>query len=122
MTEHDKRRRVQERTERRHYHDEQIPVRPWSFADRVWDVVLKLLVPLALAMVANEVRTTITIATHELRLKAIEESRFTDADSQRLRDEILEKSPPQWFRDDVREIKSSVQELVKRVSDLERNK
>jgi len=79
---------------------------------RAWSVLEWGLRVVTLAMAA-------AVLAHEWRLINIESNRFTDQDGHQLEAKILEKLPPQWLREDIRDIKSSLKSFDERLRRIE---
>lgn len=58
---------------------------------------------------------------HESRLDVIESNRFTHHEGIELKKEIMRELPPEWLREDIREIKVLLRELEQRLNALERD-
>lgn len=73
-------------------------------SDRVWDVALKLMVPIVIAACT-------AIILHEVRLTVMESKLFDRNGDPRF--------PPPWLREDLSEIKELLRDQDRRLRDLE---
>ncbi|MCP5059020.1 MAG: hypothetical protein GY937_20135 [bacterium] len=82
---------------------------------RVWDILSKVAFYLACVLGA-------TAVAHEVRLSTIENNRFTDKDGMELERRIMQGVPPEWFREDVSEIKTRLDSIDSRLRKIETGK
>lgn len=63
------------------------------------------------------------LVSHEIRIRTLEEHRFTRADAKDLQSGIQEwvatSQPPEWLKENIREIKDSMKEIASRLRALE---
>jgi hypothetical protein len=57
---------------------------------------------------------------HESRLDVIESNRFTHQNGTDMKKEIMQELPPEWLREDIREIKGMLRTMESRLNALER--
>lgn len=85
-----------------------------STSDRVWDIVLKALVPVSILLAGS-------LVSHEVRLAKIEESRFTERDASLMERRIIESIPPPWLKAQIEEIKALLRENTSRLRAVEQS-
>lgn len=85
---------------------------PWS---KVWDVLLKISIPVVLASGG------MVVGLH-VRVSTIEGNRFTNRDAQEMERRIMAMFPPSWLVQDIRDIKTSLGKIDDRLRVLENQK
>lgn len=85
--------------------------------DRAWEIILKAMVPLSLALGTWLAATTFD---HAKRLERIEESRFTKADALEMERRIIDRSVPKWLANDLKQINESLTDVRDRLRALEK--
>ncbi len=83
---------------------------------RVWDLSLRVIIPALLVWAAT---VQATVLAHDKHLAVIEATRFTAQDGRSLLDTIMERTPPDWLREDIQEIKAELADIKKRMGTLE---
>jgi len=67
---------------------------------RFWDVLMKLSIIVIVALLGM-------VWKHDHSIGVIEATRFTKEDGKHLQEIIMNQLPPEWLKEDVREIKES---------------
>lgn len=82
---------------------------------KAWDLIYK-------AVFVISVAVGTAVIAHEVRLTAIETSRFTDRDGMALETRVLQQFPSQqaWLREAIAELKTMMQRQDERLRNLER--
>lgn len=77
------------------------PMNGAATAARIWDVLMKIAVPVSFVAAAS-------LITHEIRLASIESNRFTNGDGSQMESKLKEwveqRYPPTWLREQLKDI------------------
>ena len=84
----------------------------WS---RAWDVGIKALVPIVIAITGWGLG-------HEIRVSNLELTQFNKTDAHTMHNQIVESMPPQWLRDDIAELKQLIRSMDDRLRKEENGK
>jgi hypothetical protein len=84
----------------------------WS---RAWDVGVKAMVPLIIAVCGWGIG-------HEIRLSNLELTAYLKSDAFAMEQRIVSNQPPAWFREDMQELKALVKGMADRLRVLEMKK
>ena len=78
-------------------------LRSKTSVDRIWDMAMKAAIPAVLAVIG-------WVMHMEVRLAIIESNRFTAQDAAKMKESL----PPNWLRNDIKEIKDRLRRLEER--------
>ena len=82
-----------------------------SSGERVWGWILKSSVPVLLAAIVSVGAWGTNLNG---RMRVIETNGFTDAEAAKLRSDLMKDLPPEWLREDIKEIKDRLRRLEER--------
>lgn len=81
----------------------------WS---RAWDIAMKAVIPVVIAIVGWGIG-------HEIRMSNLELTTMTKGEAHQLENRMMRALPPDWLREDIKEIKQLLKDQDHRLRALE---